>query len=170
MKNTVGLNQGALMQARMEEFLTECSRTGISQVELRVPKLVEALYHMSPVEMRKRLDDNGVTVTALNSMDDFALVPDENLPLLRREAENAVHLCSVVDCDLVVAPVGRWFAEPYPSAEEVIQLSARRLQFIADILEPAGIRIGVEPIAFPHFTIWDLEQSVAVIDTQGRCT
>lgn len=167
MSVTVGLNQGAVMQSRMEEFLDSCGTVGIREVELRVPKLIEALYHMPVPEFQERLDRNGVTVTALNSMDDFALVPDDSVELLQREAENVVHLCRAARCDLVVAPVGRWFEKEEPDWSWVLERSAGRLEIVAEILGPAGIRVGVEPIAFPHFSVWSLEGSMEIIQTSG---
>jgi len=163
----IGINQGAVMQARMEEFLDACAVAGFSQVELRIPKLIEALYHVSIAELQDRLDRNGITVTALNSMDDFALVPDDNLGILQREAENVVDLCRAVRCDLVVAPVGRWFAAKSPEWSWVVERSASRLGMIAEILDPAGIRVGVEPIAFPYFSVWSLEGSMEIINASG---
>lgn len=155
------------MQARMEEFLDACPAAGFSQVELRVPKLIEALYHMSIAEFQDRLDRNGITVTALNSMDDFALVPEDGLGILRREAETIIDLCRAARCDLVVAPVGRWFSGKTLEWNWIVERSASRLETIAEILDSAGIRVGVEPIAFPHFSVWSLEGSMEIINASG---
>lgn len=164
MATVVGINQGAVMQARMEPFLDACGRAGVTEVELRVPKLIEALYHLSPAQLREYLDCNAVRVTAVNSLDDFALVPDENLGLLEREAQSIAELCHAVDCDLVVAPVGRWFAGDVPQWAWVRDRSAKRLKLIGRVLDQEGIRVGVEPIAFPFFTVWSLEQSMEIIE------
>jgi sugar phosphate isomerase/epimerase len=162
----VGINQSCIMQARFEEFLLACFRTGISEVELRVPKLIEAHYHLSPDRMRELIRESGVAVRAINSLEDFGLVPPENLDILRREVETMRHFCETCDCNLVVAPVARWF-EPAPDREWIMDLSAKRLRFIADILEPAGITIGLEPIAYRDYTIWTLEESHALIERSG---
>ena len=163
----IGLNQGALMQTRVEDFIIACGRYGLTEVELRVPKMIEALYHLSVEEFRSLLDDNHVRVTAVNSMDDFSLVPDDNLGILDREAETVRDLCIAARCDLVVAPFGRWFSESKPDWGWVRDRSAARLERIAEIFGSAGIRIGVEPIAFPNYTVWSLEESMEIIRASG---
>jgi sugar phosphate isomerase/epimerase len=166
---TIGINQGAVMQARLEQFLDACNAAGVTEVELRAPKLVEALYHLSPERVREHLDRAGVTVTAVNSLDDFALVPDENLALLEREAATMADLCRAVRCTLAVAPVGRWFNGHKPEWDFVREQSARRLRILEKILGDAGVRVGVEPIAFPEFTVWTLEESMQIIrEAQSR--
>ncbi len=167
MENTLGLNQGALAQARLEPFLEACGRVGIREVELRVPKMVEALYHLSPKELQKLLQKNTINVTAVNSLDDFALVPDENLGILEREVQTVAELCKAADCDLVVAPLGRWFSAEPPDSEWVRERSADRLRRVSEILGPKGIRVGLEPIGFLHFTVWSLEESAEIIDAAG---
>lgn len=167
MNQIVGINQGAVMQTRLEPFLHACHRYGVREVELRAPKIIEALYHLTPQELRERLAQAEVTVTAVNSLDDFALVPDENLSMLEREAQTMAYICDVVQCDLVVAPVGRWF-DPKPVAWEwVRQRSAQRLQVIEHVLTDHNIRIGVEPIAFPNFTVTSLEGAMEIISEAG---
>jgi len=170
MSPTVGFNQGAVMQDRLEPFLEACAAAGVVEVELRAPKVLEALHHLRPADLRDKLAETGVTVTAINSMDDFALVPDENTAMLQREAETMAALCDATQCDLVVAPVGRWFTPERPSREWVRQVSAERLQVIEEILVPRGIRVGVEPIAFPEFTVWSLEESMEIIQAAGSET
>ena len=164
---TIGLNQGAVMQARLEEFLAGCGAHGFSEVELRVPKMIEALYHLGLEEFRRLLDDNGVRVTAVNSMDDFALVPDDHLGILEREAETVRDLCVAARCDLVVAPLGRWFADREPEWPWVVDRSASRLERIAKILGAEGIRVGLEPIGFPRFTVWSLEGAMEIAEASG---
>lgn len=167
MENTLGLNQGALAQARLEPFLDACGRVGIREVELRVPKIIEALYHLPPDQLQKLLRKNEIQVTAVNSLDDFALVPDQNLGILEREAQTAADLCKAVGCDLVVAVAGRWFEEEPPDPKWVRKRSADRLRRVSDILGPEGIRVGVEPIAFPYFTVWSLEEAMEIIEASG---
>lgn len=170
MSSTVGFNQGAVMQDRLEPFLEACAAHGVVEVELRAPKVLEALHHLRPADLRELLAESGITVTAINSMDDFALVPDENTAMLCREAETIADLCDATGCDLVVAPVGRWFTAERPSREWVRETSAKRLHIIEEILVPRGIRVGVEPIAFPEFTVWSLEESVEIIEAAGSET
>jgi len=133
---------------------------------LRVPKLQEAHYHLSPKEIRTMLDRNGIQVTAINSLEDFGLVPDENLSILRREVETIAVYCESCSCSLVVAPVARWF-DPNPDRQWLTSMTARRLRIIADILRQYGIEVGLEPIAYDCFTVWTLEHASEIIDSSG---
>jgi sugar phosphate isomerase/epimerase len=163
---TIGINQSCIMQARLEEFIPACAGNGIHEVELRVPKLVDAHYRMSSASITAMLEQNGMTVTSVNSLEDFGLVPDDNLPILRREVETLVHYCRTCGTDLVVAPVARWY-DTTTDAEWIKATTADRLRFVADILEPLGISVGFEPIAYDTFTIWSLEESLEIIERSG---
>ena len=125
---------------------------GFKHIEFRAPKLREFLYFKSGTEVRKRLKESGVEVVALNSIDDFGLVPDENLGLLRKEAEFIGQMCEAVECPLVIAPVGRWF-DRKQEMPVVIEKTVERLDIVGRILKSYGADVGVEPIAFPEFSI-----------------
>lgn len=162
----IGINQSCIMQARLEQFLDACSDAGIRQVELRTPKLQEAHYHSAPAQIGELLRHSDITVTAINSLEDFGLVPDDSLPILRREVETMATYCRSCDCSLVVAPVARWF-EPEIDREWVAERTACRLRFIADILGESGVEVGLEPIAYDTFTVWSLEAAADIIDRSG---
>lgn len=162
----IAVNQSLIMQCQTDEFISVCAHAGINAVELRVPLLKETLYHMSYKDLVKRLKQYGVSVLAINSIDDFSMVPEENLDLLQRECEFVGRLCEMMECPLVMAPAARWFGSP-PSREEVITISQERLRYVAEIFKPFGVQIGFEPICFPEFTVRDLELSQTIIEQSG---
>ena len=162
----VGINQSCIMQARMEEFLRACGNAEIAEVELRVPKLQEVHYHLDAAAIKDLLDQNRMIVTAINSLEDFGLVPDGNMPILRREVETMVDFCRTCGCSLVVAPVARWFEERTDRGW-ITETTAKRLRYIADILGDAGIEVGLEPIAFESFTVWSLEHAAEIKELSG---
>jgi len=163
---SIGINQSCIMQVRLEEFIRASSAAGIREVELRVPKLTEVHHYMGSSAIRDLLQQHQITVTSVNSLDDFGLVPEENLTHLRREAEQMIDFCRACDCHLVIAPVARWF-DGAPDRAWVTETTAKRLHFIADILGEAGIEVGFEPIAFATFTVWSLEHSAEIIEASG---
>jgi len=155
-----GLNQGILFETPTETFIELCGKWEIRNIELRVPKLREWVCRDSVSKIRKVLRDNKITITALNSLDDFGLVPDENLGLLAAEAEWVGRMCEAVECPLVIAPVGRWFDAPIP-LDQVRRLTLERLDLLSRTLAPCDAVVGLEPIAFPEFSI----QSVHMADS-----
>lgn len=162
----IAMNQSMIMQCQTEEFIPVCAAAGINAVELRIPKLKETLYHMSQKEFAGLLKRHGVSVLSLNAIDDFSMVPEDNLDLLKMECQSIGRMCEIVGCTLVVAPVARWFGVP-PAREEVLTVSQERLRYVAEIFEPFGVRIGFEPISFPEFTVKDLKLSQEIIDKSG---
>lgn len=151
----IAMNQSMIMQCQTEEFISLCAKIGIKAVELRIPKLRETLCHMSHKEFAKLLKAHDVSVLSLNAIEDFSMVPRDNLDLSKMEYEWVGKMCEMVGCSMVVAPVARWFGSP-PSREEVIELSQERLRCVADIFKPFGVNVGFEPISFPEFTVRDL--------------
>lgn len=146
------INQAVFFPSRTEDFLEQCAKWDVNAVELRVPKLKEWLFSTSATEVKNFLKNKDIKVVALNSIDDFGLVPDENLHILEKEAELIGRFCDIVECPLVIAPVGRWFEKRMPN-EEVLEKTVIRLDILGDILNNQGITVGVEPIAFPEFSI-----------------
>jgi sugar phosphate isomerase/epimerase len=151
----IAINQGVFFESPTEVFLELCSSHHIKAIEFRLPKLKEWLYSIPISEAKKRLEILGLEVIALNSLDDFGLVPAENLDLLRREAEFAGSLCNAVHCPLVIAPVGRWFSAPLP-AKEVYEKTLERFSLLVEVLAPFGVNVGIEPISFPEFSIQNI--------------
>ncbi|MBD3308325.1 TIM barrel protein [candidate division KSB3 bacterium] len=161
------LNQSMIMQCQTEEFIPVCAKAGIHAVELRIPKLKETLYHMSHQEFADLLKQHDMSVLSLNAIDDFSMVPEENLDLLKLECETVGRMCNLVDCTMVVAPVARWFGSSPPSREEVKTISQERLTYVAEIFDRFGVQVGFEPISFPEFTVKDLKLSQEILDGSG---
>lgn len=157
------INQSMIMQCQTEEFISVCAKSGFKAVELRIPKLKETLYHMPSKEFSGLLKKHDISVLSLNAIDDFSMVPDENLDLLKMECESVGRMCEMVGCPMVVAPVARWFGSP-PTLEEVKTLSQARLHYVSEIFQKFGVQVGFEPISFPEFTVRDLKLSQEIID------
>jgi sugar phosphate isomerase/epimerase len=129
--------------------------------------LKEWLYKDSAASVRKILKDHRTSVVALNSLDDFGLVPQENLPILEYEAEMVGRMCEAVECPLVVAPVGRWFDNPLPR-EEVREKTLERLEVISRILAAHGAAVGLEPIAFSEFSVQTVQEADSICFESDR--
>lgn len=166
MELKLAMNQSMIMQCQTEEFISLCAKNGIKAVELRIPKLRETLCHMSYKEFARLLESHDVSVLSLNAIEDFSMVPRDNLDLSKMEYEWVGRMCEMVGCNMVVSPVARWFGSP-PSREEVIEISQERLRCVAEIFKPFGVNVGFEPISLPEFTVRDLELSQEIIDGSG---
>ncbi len=164
----IGMNQAVMFSASTDEFLELCSHYEIGNVELRVPKLKEWLYANTASNARSRLKALNIEVAAVNSLDDFGMVPKENLPILRSEADFVGKLCEAVECPLVIAPVGRWGGTPNLYTDEVMRITLERLELLTAILRPYGVKVGVEPIAFPEFTIKTIQETDELCASSGN--
>lgn len=166
MEIKLAINQSMVMQCQTEEFISVCAQAGFKAVELRVPKLKESLFHIPHRQLAKLIKKHGISVLSLNSIDDFSMVPEENLDLLTAECEFVGRMCDMFECPLVVAPVARWFDAP-PSLEKVTTISQARLRHVSSVLGKYGVKIGFEPICFPEFTVRDLALSQEIIAGSG---
>lgn len=163
----LAINQAVLFSASTDTFLNLCQEYDIQSIEFRVPKLKEWLYANSKTEARRKLSSLGIKVAAVNSLDDFGLVPRENLKILKSETEFVAHLCEAIECELVIAPVGRWF-NTIRAKEEVASKTLERLELINNILDPYGIKVGVEPISFPEFSIQTIQEADEICQLSGN--
>ncbi len=154
----LALNQAVLFSSSTERFIDLCSQNGIKNIEFRVPKLKEYLYFNSGIQLSKKLKDLDLNVIALNSLDDFGLVPDDNLSLLTHEVHFVGQMCEFVNCPLVIAPVGRCYRTQLEKSE-VLEKHVERLNFISDILKEYGVKVGVEPIAFSDFSVHSIHDA-----------
>lgn len=159
----MAINQSTIMQCQTDRFISACARAGFKGVELRVPNLKECLYHLSAESLRRQLREEGIQVIALNSIDDFAMVPTENLGLLRLECETVGELARMVGCSTVIAPVARWFGTE-PDRELVLRESVERLRLVASVLGRYDVRVGFEPIGFPEFTVREIGFAQQILD------
>lgn len=155
MKDMFAINQGVLFPAATEKFFELSSEIGLNNVELRVPKAKELLYHLSKEKIKQKLNELNISVIAMNSLDDFGMVPYENIGVLTQETKFVGEICKVFNCDLVIAPVGRWF-EKKPDQNAVKKIHVDRLNHIADILSDYGVNVGLEPVSFPEFTVQNI--------------
>jgi len=162
----LAINQSMIMQCQTEEFISVCARAGFKAVELRVPKLKESLFHISHRQLSELIKKHDISVLSLNSIDDFSMVPEENLELLTAECEFVGRMCEMFGCPMVVTPVARWFDSP-PSVEQVKATSQERLRHVSDILSKFGVKIGFEPICFPEFTVRDFALAQEIIAGSG---
>jgi len=166
MEINLAINQSMIMQCQTEEFIAVCAHAGFKAVELRVPKLKESLFHVPHRQLSEQIKKHGISVLSLNSIDDFSMVPEENLDLLTAECEFVGRLCEMLECPMVVTPVARWFESP-PSVAEIQAISQERLRHVSGILNKFGVKIGFEPICFPEFMVRDLALSQEIIAGSG---
>ena len=157
------INQSVINQCQTEDFISLSAQAGFNAVELRVPRLKESLYRIPASTLSKHLKKHGISVLSINSIDDFSMVPEENLDILKMECEFIGRMCEILECPMVVAPVARWYGPPLP-VEEIKSISQARLSYVADILARFGVVTGFEPICFPEHTVRDLALAQDIID------
>jgi 2-keto-myo-inositol isomerase len=160
------INQSTIMQCETEEFLELCCKIGIKAVELRIPKLKDSLYRLSYQEFKNLLKKYQILVIGLNALDNFSMAPDDNLELLKNEAETVAKMCEMVECPMVVCPVATWYGTR-PSDKEIRNRTISRLQIVGDIFTKYQVKIGFEPVGFPQFTVADLGLAQEIADESG---
>ena len=164
------LNENTLIQCGIEEFIKVSAEAGFNAVELSIPKLKEALYHMPAREISGMLKKYGLSVLTVNALEDAYLVPEENLSVLEAECELVGRMCKLVECPAVIAPVARWFDSygPLLPPGEFRKTNSERLSFMSKIFRKYGVQVVFEPIGYPEFTVRDLDLSQEIIEASGE--
>ena len=145
------INQSTIMQCDTAEFIKMCSRAGFRQVELRFPKVEEYLTDHSCRILRALLRKHGVHLAALNSLEFFSLVPEQNFDFMAKKAEEMMVICQLIECDsLIVVPSKNPHNLP---VSDIKKKTIPRLQRLADLGSRYGVRLSFEPIGFHVFSI-----------------
>jgi len=162
----IAINQSTIMQAETEEFLEICNKVGIKAVELRIPKLRNTLYRMSYKNFLDILKKNQIKVVGINAHENFSLVPDDNLNLLKTETEFIARMAEMIECPIIICPVAVWYRTK-PSLDEIKSRTAERLMLVEQIFSRHNVKVGFEPVGFPEFTIRNLKLAQEIIDKTG---
>ncbi|MGQ9780220.1 MAG: sugar phosphate isomerase/epimerase family protein [Bacillota bacterium] len=159
------LNQATIMQCDVEEFIKVTAHAGFKWVELRIPKVEEYLLTHPAGEFRALLRSEGVKVATLNALEFFSLVPEENYGFMKAKAEKAAALCQLIDCEWLIVVPSR---KNNLTREEIVEMTARRLELLAEAAQKYGVKLLFEFIGFPDFSVTDLSTAYKIAKTVRR--
>lgn len=148
----------------------EARRAGFEAVEFLFP------YEHPAPEIRRRLDDNGLTQALFNAPPGdwakgergIASLPGR-IPEFREGIKTALDYAGALRCKLVHCMAGIIPAEVAPMT--AASLYAANLAWAAEQAEAAGVRLVIEPINhrdMPGYFLHTQEQGAAVVDAIGR--
>lgn len=155
------MNQSTIMHVGTEEFIEVSAKAGFNFVELRQPKIEEYLLRNSKDKLLSLTNKLGVKVAALHVLEDFTLVPEENLVFMLKKAEAMLSICSLIDCNLLMVGPSRNIAGI--TKRKIIELSLKRLQLLSSIAREYGIIIGFEPAGFKDSSIKKIKDGLEIV-------
>ena len=145
------------------------ANAGFSGVEFLFP------YDFPAIEIRKRLDDNGLTQALFNMPPGdwnagergTASLPGRQMEFLDG-VKKALDYAAALDCKLIHAMAGIPNGVASVTAAAIYAVNLARA---TDLAHPAGVRVVIEPINqrdMPGFHLATQEQGAAVVDAIGR--
>ena len=159
MEIEIALNQSALMNTPIEEFLELCFKWNIRHVELQINSLKECLYHQDFNIIRRKLDDYNISVISLNSFRDFSLIPNQNLDILVAEAELIGKMSSEVQSPFVVAPCARMYGRDF-QLNKIMDYTVERINVICNVFAKYNVKVAFEPVGYHDYSV----QSIKIAD------
>jgi sugar phosphate isomerase/epimerase len=132
-------------------------------VELRSGKIEEYLCNKPHNELAQCLRVHEVRVKALNGLELFSLVPQENEFFLRSRAEWQLQLCERFNIELLVLVPGV-LQTAEQSSEWIVRESIRNLSLLIPLAERRGVRLGLEIVGSSKFTVRTVERALAIIE------
>jgi 4-hydroxyphenylpyruvate dioxygenase len=148
-----------------ERFLLAAARAGFRDVELRFSRVWETLDLRPARKLRSLLADLGLRATALNSLEEFSLVPEENLGLMDRRAEAMFETCRLLDVGVLIVVPSR-LQVPLASPE-IRALTVDRLRRVALAAAAYGVTLAFEPIGTPGYSVRTTAEALSIVDEVG---
>ena len=155
------LNESTLSSVPTETFLRAAAHAGFREVELRFTRIWETLDLRPAREIRDLLVDLGLGVASLNSLEEFSLIPEENLALMDSRAEAMFETCRLIGTKVLIvvpsrltAPLGRG---------EIRAWTVDRLRRTATMAEPYGVTLAFEPIGTPGYSVRTTAEALAIV-------
>jgi 2-keto-myo-inositol isomerase len=163
----LSINGGTTMTADLETDIRSAGAAGFDLVELRSNKLYEYLDDHSVEDLRALLDETGVGVLSINTLEHITWRSDEDYAAIKAECEKLSEISAAIGCPYVLSVPGALRQGP-KSEEETIEESVRVLNELADIAEPHGIKIGFEFLGEAGNSVQTLDLGSKIVDLVGR--
>jgi 4-hydroxyphenylpyruvate dioxygenase len=150
------------MQCNAEEFLRSSLEAGFRTVEFRSSKIEEYLNRTSHRKLTQLLQELHMRVAGLNGLEFFSLVPKDNDAFILKRAEVQLHLCQLFGIThLILVPSMRIEGM---DQESVIKRTAETTSLILDIAKKMGIRLALEIVGNPAFSLRKVDEALQVLN------
>lgn len=156
------LNQATLLPCDCETFIRTAHLAGFRAVELRSGKIEEYLCNRSYKRLRECLRAHQMEVVALDGLELFSLVPEDNEFFLVSRAQWQLQLCELFDIGTLVLVPGV-LPDGKDEGQAIVEHARRNLAVIAALAERRGVRLALEIVGNAQFSIRTVRRALQVI-------
>jgi 2-keto-myo-inositol isomerase len=155
------------MTADLETDIRSAAAAGFELVELRSNKLYEYLQTHSVEDLKALLDETGIDVLSINTLEHVTWRSVEDFEGIKEECRRLSEISEQIGCPYVLAVPGTFRQGP-KSENETIEEAVRVLNELADIAEPFGVKVGFEFLGEAENSVQTLDHGSRIVDLVGR--
>lgn len=155
------------MKADLETDIRSAAAAGFELVELRSNKLYEYLDTHSLDDLKALLNETGVAVLSINTLEHITWRSEEDYAEIKKECAKLSAISAEIGCPYVLSVPGALRQGP-KTDDETIEESVRVLNELADIAEPHGIKLGFEFLGEAGNSVTTLDLGSRITDLVGR--
>lgn len=163
----IALNGATTMTADLVTDIKASAAAGYDLVELRSNKLYDYLKNDTVDSLKGILDDSGIGVLSINTLEHITWRSDEDHAAILDECEKLCEISAAIGCPYVLSVPGALRQGP-KTDDETIEESVRVLNELADIAEPHCIKIGFEFLGEAGNSVQTLDLGSRIVDLVGR--
>ncbi|HMQ03481.1 MAG TPA: sugar phosphate isomerase/epimerase [Pyrinomonadaceae bacterium] len=163
----LAINGATTMKADLETDIRSAAAAGFELVELRSNKLYEYLDTHSLDDLKALLNETGVAVLSINTLEHITWRSEEDYAEIKKECAKLSAISAEIGCPYVLSVPGALRQGP-KTDDETIEESVRVLNELADIAEPHGIKLGFEFLGEAGNSVTTLDLGSRITDLVGR--
>src|SRR5690606_36588097 len=139
----LSINGATTMTADLKTDIRAAAAAGFELVELRSNKLYDYLETHTVEELKALLDETGVEVLSINTLEHITWRTDDDYAAIKDECEKLSEISAAIGCPYVLSVPGALRQGP-KTEEEIISESVRVLNELADICAKHVVKLGFE--------------------------
>jgi len=159
------LNQNTLRTTPTEAFLEVARRAEFDAIELTMGEVEPIIEKGAITQLKKKIEDNGLTVASINGPEKFNLLTEEEFGTLLSRTKKVAMASIEIGCTLLV-PVPSPFKD-HASVDTVVTQATQSLNGLTEVCG-SDICLGLEFLGEERCSINTLNAAVKVINSVAK--
>ncbi len=158
----VALNGATTMKADLATDLSAARLAGFDLLEIWKSKLHDFLRTKSVAELKKLLEESGVSPLSINSIEHISFRNSEDYARIKSECDELSALAAELKCPYIVVVPGR-LPRPTPTRAEIIAESVKVLKEMASIAQRHGVALAFEFLGQMDCSVQTLDLAAEIV-------
>ncbi len=162
----IALNGATTMHADLVTDINAAKAAGFDCIEIWAAKLRKFLQNNSVADLKKHLDESGLTAWSINSIEHITFRNAEDYAKIKAECEELSSIAGAIGCPYVVVVPGKLPANA--TKEEIIAESENVLNELADISEKHNVSLAFEFLGQTDCSVQTLDLCAEIVKKVDR--